>query len=145
MKPPGDVKRKLPPFAAAGILLVLLVSYFGPVLFGAKSLYARDLFNFHYPLWAYTAQSLRQFQIPCWNPLSHFGQSISGNPNYLVFYPPAWIRAAMEPVLALNVFIVAHLLLGGVAVYFLLLRWRMGRLPAFFGAAWYCFPGFACP
>jgi hypothetical protein len=123
------------------MLLVLLGLYFGPVLTGAKSLYARDLFNFHYPLWAITADSLRQLHIPCWNPLSNFGQSISGNPNYLVFYPPAWIRAAVEPVLALNVFIVAHLFLGGLAAYFLFLRWRMGRLPALFGGACYCFSG----
>ena len=141
MKPPGDVKRKLPPYAVAGILLVLLSLYFGPVLIGTKSLYARDLFNFHYPLWAMTAKSLQQFQIPCWNPLSNFGQSISGNPNYLVFYPPAWIRAFVEPVRALNVFIVAHLFLGGLAAFFLFLRWRMGRLPAVFGAACYCFSG----
>ena len=47
MKPPGEVKRKLPPFVVAGILLLLLCLYFGPVLTGRKSLYARDLFNFH--------------------------------------------------------------------------------------------------
>ena len=141
MKPPGEVKRKLPPFVVAGILLLLLCLYFGPVLTGRKSLYARDLFNFHYPLWAFTAKSLHQYHIPCWNPLSNFGQSISGNPNYLVFYPPAWIRAVVEPVLALNLFIVSQLFLGGLAAYFLLLRWRVGRLPAIFGAVGYAFSG----
>lgn len=141
MKLPGDVKRKLPPYIVAGILLALLALYFGPVLTGGKSLYARDLFNFHYPLWSLTANSLRQLHIPCWNPLSHFGQSVSGNPNYLAFYPLAWIRAVIEPVRALNLFIVMHLFLGGLAAYFLLLRWRLGRVPAFFGAAFYCFSG----
>jgi hypothetical protein len=81
------------------MLLVLLGLYFGPVLTGAKSLYARDLFNFHYPLWATTAKPLQQFHIPCWNPLSNFGQSISGNRLF--------VHSGLDPAVgaALNIFI----------------------------------------
>jgi len=114
-----------------GLRLVLLASaiaalaavLFAPVLFGGQTLYERDLFNFHYPLWAVTAAELRAGQVPFWNAQNNFGQNISGNPNYLLWYPPAWIRAVLDPLTAMNVFILGHLLLGGFAFGRLVRRW----------------------
>lgn len=107
----------------ASAIAALAAVCWAPVLWQGQTLYERDLFNFHYPLWAVTAAELEAGRIPLWNAQNNFGQNISGNPNYLLWYPPAWIRAVMDPLTAMNVFILSHLLLGGIAFGRLARRW----------------------
>ncbi|NLI48211.1 MAG: YfhO family protein [Acidobacteria bacterium] len=107
----------------ASAIAALAAVCWAPVLWQGQTLYERDLFNFHYPLWAGTAAELRAGRIPLWNAQNNFGQNISGNPNYLLWYPPAWIRAVLDPLTAMNVFILGHLLLGGIAFGRLVRRW----------------------
>lgn len=107
----------------ASAIAALAAVCWAPVLWQGQTLYERDLFNFHYPLWAGTAAELKAGRLPLWNAQNNFGQNISGNPNYLLWYPPAWIRAVMDPLTAMNVFILGHLLLGGIAFGRLVRRW----------------------
>jgi len=107
----------------ASAIAALAAVCWAPVLWQGQTLYERDLFNFHYPLWAGTAAELKEGRIPLWNAQNNFGQNISGNPNYLLWYPPAWIRAALDPLTAMNLFILGHLLLGGIAFGRLVRRW----------------------
>lgn len=124
------------------LLALLLAVLFHPVLWGSESLFARDLFNFHYPLWKATADSFRvSGELPLWNPLINFGQNTAGNPNYLTFYPPAWVRFALEPLAALNLFVVLHLFLGGMAFRALLRRWGTDGAAAGWGGAAYALGG----
>jgi hypothetical protein len=135
---PG-VRRILTLLACAA----LAVSFFGPVLWQGQSLYARDLFNFHYPLWATSAAALRAGDVPLWNPRNNFGQNIAGNPNYLLFYPPAWIRAVMHPLDALNLFIIGHYVLGAWAFGALCRRWGLADSVAVVGGLAYALGGAA--
>ncbi|MBP7866706.1 MAG: YfhO family protein [Acidobacteria bacterium] len=143
----GLRESALSPARGAGfalLLALLLAALFLPVLRGSDSLFARDLFNFHYPLWKATADSFRTSgEIPLWNPLLNFGQNAAGNPNYLLFYPPAWIRFVLEPLAALNLFIVLHLFLGGLAFRALLRRWGADGAAAGWGGAAYALGGVA--
>jgi len=71
----------------------------------------------------------------------HFGVPVSGNGNYLLMYPPAWIRFVMPPDLAYHLFFVGHLLLGAVAFYGLCRRARVSPTSAAWAALWYAASG----
>lgn len=110
----------------AGMIALLAVVFF-PVWWKGEALFARDLYNFHYPLWKLTAdQFARTGRIPLWNPAANFGQNMAADPNYLVLYPPAWIRFFVDPLAALHIFIIGHLLLGGILCRALMKKWGFG-------------------
>jgi len=123
------------------LLGVILLTYFRPVLLGGQSLYQRDLYSFHYPLWKFTADRFAEEGLVRWNPLNNFGQNASGNPNYLTCYPPAWLRFVLDPLTALNWFIVLHLYLGGLCFWRLCRRWKLSPLVSLVGGLLYPFTG----
>ncbi len=125
----------------AGGAAVLLTVRFAAVLFGGQAFFYRDVLNFHYPLWQATAEWVRAGYWPLWNPMIHFGVPITGNGNYLLMYPPAWIRFVMPPDLAYHLFFVVHLLLGVVAFYGLCRRYRVSPTGAAWAALWYAASG----
>ncbi|MBP7295037.1 MAG: hypothetical protein KBB56_03160, partial [Acidobacteria bacterium] len=109
---------------------------FAAVLFGGQAFFFRDVLNFHYPLWQATAEWVRAGHWPLWNPMVHFGVPVTGNGNYLLMYPPAWIRFVVPPDLAYHLFFVIHLLLGAVAFYGLCRRARVSPTSAAWAALW---------
>ena len=125
----------------AGGAAVLLTVRFAAVLFGGQAFFFRDVLNFHYPLWQATAEWVRAGHWPLWNPMVHFGVPVTGNGNYLLMYPPAWIRFVVPPDLAYHLFFVIHLLLGAVAFYGLCRRARVSPTSAAWAALWYAASG----
>jgi len=129
----------------AGLLLLvvagLLAGLFQPFLVEDSSLFYRDLSSFHYPLWAATAHAVSTGQFPWWGEGIHFGQPVAGNPNYLLFYPPAWLRFIMPPLVALHVFLMLHFLLAALAFYGLARRLHLSTGAAFWGGLAYAFSG----
>ncbi|MBN2431844.1 MAG: YfhO family protein [Acidobacteria bacterium] len=125
------------------VVACLLVGLFWPFLAEDASLFYRDLSSFHYPLWAATAGQVALGQFPWWSEGIHFGQSIAGNPNYLLFYPLAWLRFLMPPLMALHVFMMAHFPLAALAFYCLARRWKLSAAAAFWGSLAYAFSGVA--
>ena len=133
--------RKSAVVFAAGLAALLTILFF-PVWGKGEALFARDLYNFHYPLWKLTAdQFARAGRIPLWNPAANFGQNMAADPNYLVLYPPAWIRFAVEPLAALHIFIIGHLFLGGILFRILMKKWRFGPAIANIASIGYVFCG----
>lgn len=124
-----------------GAAAVLLTARFAAVLIGGQAFFYRDVLNFHYPLWQVTAEWVRAGHWPLWNPMVHFGVPIAGNGNYLLMYPPAWIRFVAPPDLAYHLFFVSHLLLGAVAFYGLCRRARVSPTGAAWAALWYTASG----
>jgi len=119
----------------------LVIVFFNPVVFQGKTLYFRDLTTFHYPLWQTTADFVGQGEFPLWNPRIHFGSPVAGNPNYLLFYPLAWIRFIMNPLMALHLFIIGHIILGSIAFFLLCVRCKISTVAAFWAALFYAFSG----
>ncbi len=70
-----------------------------------------------------------------------FGVPVLGNANYLLMYPPAWIRFIVPPDLAFHLFFVGHLLLGAWAFYGLCRRVRVTPTGAAWAALWYAASG----
>lgn len=133
-----EVLADPPPAVFLLLLMGLLAVLFAPALLGTRSIFYRDFYNFHYPLWKSTADAFaRTGSLPLWDPLNNFGQPAAGNPNYLLFYPPAWIRFVMNPLLAYNWFVFAHLFLGGWAFRNLVRRWGLPSPVPFWGGLAY--------
>jgi hypothetical protein len=125
----------------AAVLAILLACFFGPVVSGGKVLFYRDVLTFHYPIWAGTAGDFHASGLPFWNPRFHFGQPILGNPNFMLCYPPAWIRFAMDPVASYHLFVLGHLLAGGLAFFLLVRSWNLSPAAGLWGAVLYTFSG----
>jgi hypothetical protein len=120
---------------------MILAIYFRGVVTGRQTLFYRDVLTFHYPIWAATAGDYNDSGLPLWNARIHFGQPILGNPNYLLGYPPAWIRFVLDPLPSFHLFILLHLLAGGLAFYLLAREWGLSPPAGFWGGVFYTFSG----
>jgi hypothetical protein len=76
-------------------------------------------------------------EFPLWNPYVFLGQPIAGNPQYLLFYPPNFIRSLLTPGptpfatnTGIDIVIYLHVLWAGIGAYFLGRTHGLSRLAA---------------
>jgi len=53
---------------------------------------------------------------PTWDPWVGFGQPLLANPNNQVLYPPTWLNLLMVPETYYKLYLLAHLVLGGLGM-----------------------------
>jgi hypothetical protein len=128
--------------ALAAVMLLTALVYF-PILFG-KVLYQRDISRYTFPARAFLHEAWRNGWSMLWNPLQGLGQSTLSNPLYGLFYPlGAPLLLAFSPWL-LSLFLLAHLILGGLGMVVLVRV--LARVPfaaaVIAGLAW-CLSGYA--
>ncbi len=132
------LKSKYPQY----LFLILSLSIFFPIFLG-KSLYFRDFYNFHYPLWDFVQKSLKSGIFPLWNPYLAGGQMAGGNSNYLIFYPIS-ILVKLLPFNSLtnmNLFLFIHHYLGTLFFYYLLRKLNFSKSISFLGGLIYSLSG----
>lgn len=105
------------------LIALAAVAPFVPMLFRGEVPAFRDHRDYYVPLREATAEALRGGQLPLWNALSGSGEPWLANPQTGVFYPPAWILAALPFEPGYVLFLVFHLALLGVGWRRLMLRW----------------------
>lgn len=93
-----------------------------PVLVGATALYERDLFLLYFPLVQSVLRAVSDGALPLRDPTSSFGQSIPGDPESQLLYPPAWLHLFMSPPLAYAWFVSIHSVFGALGVALLCRR-----------------------
>lgn len=129
--------------AATGFLLLFLggleLVLRWPVLSGSVALYQRDLVLLYFPLVQSVLRQLSDGALPFRDPTSAFGQSIPGDPESQLLYPPAWLHLFLSPPLAYAWFVSIHSVFGAVGVALLCRRLSspapfVGPLAG--GAAW---------
>ena len=79
-------------FALALLALVVAI-LFAPALAQREVFTFRDHSDYFQPLRYFTAQHIRAYVLPHWNPYSASGESWLANPQTGVFYPPTWLFA----------------------------------------------------
>ncbi|MBP7797331.1 MAG: YfhO family protein [Thermoanaerobaculaceae bacterium] len=95
----------------------------------------RDLPAYFLPLRHHVAEALHGRTSALWSSLPGCGEPVLANPQFGVFYPPAWLAAVLPPQRAIGVEIGVHLALLGLGTG--LLARRLGaREGAEVGAAW---------
>jgi hypothetical protein len=105
-----------------------------------------------YPWRKFAAESIRQGEIPLWNPYSLCGTPFVGNNQSAIFYPETWLFYAMPPERAFGYATALYFFLAGSFMFAFLRTIGLARAPAMFGAAafmcngfavgWLCFPTF---
>ncbi|MGK2858352.1 MAG: YfhO family protein [Thermoanaerobaculia bacterium] len=105
------------------LIALAALAPFIPMLLGGDVPSFRDHRDYFVPLREATAIALRGGELPLWNALSGSGEPWLANPQTGVFYPPAWLVAALPFRTGYVLFLVFHLALLGFGWRRLVLRW----------------------
>ncbi len=112
---------------AFAALMAAVVAVFWRFFFTDDVPFHRDIAFAHYPRSFELRALIRQGQLPLWNPFEHFGESVIGNPNYLLFYPTAWLAWILPFNYGFKLHYALHFLALAAGSY--LLAWRIGLSP----------------
>jgi len=132
--------------AATLYCLAATVLFFrGPLLMGRYYHIPYDLADFHYPLLALIASSLKEYGcLPWWNPYSYMGEPFFSNVQAAMFYPPTLLTAVAGNALSgrvtiwwMGLLLAAHVALAGVGAYRLLRAVGVGFRAALAGTTVY--------
>lgn len=94
--------------------------YFKGVLFSDQIYAFRDLSRYYYPLRWFVVEQMRSGVFPLWNPFVASGHPIYASLQSVVLYPLSFIYYIGDFSYSFNVFIVAHIFLGGLFFYFMM-------------------------
>jgi len=105
--------------------------------------YFGDIFRLHYPLRSAYAQELSRLSLPLWTPHVLAGYPLLAEGELGALYPPNLILHALLPVpIALNAFILGHLLLAALGAYAFARRLGVCRTAALCSGLVYALGGF---
>jgi|GEM_PF-1805253 len=79
-------------------------------------LYWGDAGIYFYPMWEFIRRSLRQGELPFWNPYVNGGQPLIGNPQMGVFYPTTLLLLFVPTARWLSLVVALHLLWSGIGM-----------------------------
>ncbi|HEV7924006.1 MAG TPA: YfhO family protein [Verrucomicrobiae bacterium] len=120
-------------FSAGRLLLTLglliFITYPGLVL-GTRAFCYRDTGLFSYPVAYCLRDSIRHGHWPLWNPCSDCGLPFLAQWNTLALYPLSLFYVLLPMPWSLNIFLLGHLLLGGLGMYWLAQHWFGSRFAA---------------
>lgn len=83
----------------------------------AQKLSNRDPVHLEFPIQTFVTDSVRQLQLPLWNPLLAAGVPELGTGIFGVFYPPNVIYYVLPAVWAINIDVMLHVFLAGFFMY----------------------------
>ncbi len=128
-------KHQLPiTFFLLAVIAVLVK--FAPFLFG-QTLVFGDNYCLRVPGQLFSAQWLAQGIIPFWNPYIFSGLNWISDIHQSILYPTSLLFMIFHPAVALNVTIIAHLLIGYIGMYLLARVIRLEPIYAFLaGCMW---------
>ena len=126
--------------AAFAVVALLAVAMFARPLVRGEVLIFRDHSDYFQPLRFFTAEELRHFRLPLWNPYNASGEPWLANPQTAVFYPPSWIFLIAPFATAYVLFLLLHVALLGFGGYLLFTRLASHRA-ALLGAVMLMFCG----
>ena len=124
------------------VLLVELLVFFRKVIFQPNEyVIPWDFQYYHFNLAQYLAASLHDGRFPLWDPYTYCGMPFFAMLTAQVFYAPALLTALAAGIFGLDkllwletLCLIAHLLIAGLAVFWLLRTLGTSRLAALIGA-----------
>ncbi|MGH2562690.1 MAG: hypothetical protein ACRDJH_26830 [Thermomicrobiales bacterium] len=128
------------------LIAVTIISLFTIVgawpLVAGHTVLGQDSLTFHFTAYAYLGERLSDFSIPVWNPYWFGGAPFAADPESGWTYLPAMILFSLLNVpLAIDTFLLLHLLIAGLGAYTLARILGMGVGAATVAAAAYEFTG----
>ncbi|MCS7253014.1 MAG: YfhO family protein [Armatimonadetes bacterium] len=101
-----------------------------------------DVIQQYYPWRKLYSESIRDGELPLWNPYMFSGTTFVGNGQSAIFYPLNFIFVVMPVDLAFGWFVLIHLLIAALGMYALLSLWRIRPPCALIGACAFMLCGF---
>ena len=124
----------------AAVLLFMAPFLFSPT--GNEPLTGHDLVDQQYPLLSFIFDRVRNGQgLPLWNPYQFAGESLIGNPQATLFYPPAWLLVPLGVPQGVGWLVILHLWLGAWGMAIFARRLAASWAGAWAGACVYAFSG----
>jgi Bacterial membrane protein YfhO len=123
------------------LVVLAIIGFVYPVLFGAKSYYYKDCQIWFYPLRTYLRDHLIRGTLPVWSPELGLGMPFLSAPGNSVFYPLNIILLLPAPA-CIGQFLIAHLMLAAVGTYAVLRNLGLRCHCAVFGALAYSLSGY---
>ncbi len=131
-----------PHLAIIALIGALLWWFFAPALGGRSSFVFRDAAHFFYPLFQWIRDEWFAGRVPLWNPHENLGVPLVGEATSSVFYPGKLLfLLPLDYTLLYNLYIVAHVVIAGVATFWLARRWGTSVWAAGIAAISYAFSG----
>lgn len=143
------MRKFLPEALPIGILFILLIIFFFPILFlgqtfiGSGLIYS-DLATLNYPLKVLLSQSLKEGSLPFWTSLIGNGTPIMAESQIGALYPFHLLLFRFLPtMIAFNLNLFLHFLLAALGTYFLCkVSFKLGWAASILAALSFIFSGF---
>ena len=132
--------RRTAPILFAVVVILLVMS---PIFRGQRYAF-RDVSHFYLPLYDYVGERTRGEWLPLWNPLDQMGMPLVGESTTAVLYPVRDLiyRLPLESEAALNVYLLAHVILAAITSAWL--ARRIGCCSVGVAAAAFVYPLSGC-
>ena len=124
------------------VLSVLTLLFFYRIVFSGLVLYWGDVMFQSYPWRHFTVTTLRDGQLPLWNPYIFCGIPFIANPQPAMFYPVNWLFQWLPVERAISYSAVFHVFLSGWFLYLFLRQKQLTPAARCFGAITFAFSGF---
>jgi len=123
------------------ILAGLILAFFPGLIFGGKSLVFRDFGIFTLPNAYFLRECFWHGELPLWNPLNNCGIPFLAQWNTACLYPLTLIYLLLPLVWGLNFFLLLHLFIAGLGMYWLASQWTHHRVAAAVAGIAFAFNG----
>ena len=123
---------------AFGVMVAALL----PLITGQRTLFLRDLLNYHYTVKLVQARAMAEGFLPLVDPFRAGGQPLVGNLNNVPLYPDNLLYLMASPFWAMNAHMWIHLLLAPLSCYWMARAWGLGRQGAWTAGFLYGTSGF---
>ncbi|MCS6802211.1 MAG: YfhO family protein [Chloroflexota bacterium] len=128
---------------ATAFLFLLAVLFFQRAIFSGEIFAERDTRVFYFPLQAWFAGRLKQFELPLWSPDIFGGFPIFADGETGMFYPPVVLLSFFLPAGQAFIWnVVVHFFFAGVFTYCLCRALALSRLASVIGGVTFMFSGF---
>jgi len=126
------------------LLAVLVVIPMWDLLWlpGDQVIAGHDLQHMFLQWWRFGVESLREGELPLWNPFLFSGVPFLANPQPAFFYPPVWLVLILPAAKVAGLLFFLHVWLAALGMYGWLRSESADKMGALFGAVVYAFCGY---
>ncbi len=107
-----------------------------------QSIAGNDLHYMFLHWWRFGLDSLRQGELPLWNPYLFSGVPFLANPQPAFFYPPVWLLWVLPATKVAGLLFFLHVWLAGLGMFGWLRSEGADKAGALFGAVVFAFSGY---
>lgn len=123
--------------------LLVLMAFWGLLWLPPEQVIGgKDLVYMFLHWWRFALESLRQGELPLWNPYLFSGVPFIANPQPALFYPPTWLILLLPPTRAVGLLYLLHFWLAALGMWAWLRAEGADVAGAFLGAVAFAFSGY---